>query len=121
MAGIERIKAVTVAVRDQEEALAWFTEKAGFVKKADVPAPGFRWLTVAPEGQTDVELLLASWFPHLVGKNGTCVLETDDCEGTWKMLQERGVSFVQEPQARPYGVEAVFQDLYENRYALIQR
>lgn len=118
--GIERIKAVTVAVNDQEQALAWFTEKLGFVKKADIPVPGSRWVTVAPAGQEDVEFLLASWFPQLVGKNATCVLHTKDCEGTFEMLRDRGVEFTQEPKVRPYGTEAVFQDLYGNRYALVQ-
>lgn len=120
MAGIDRVKAVAIAVKDQEEALAWYTEKAGFVKKADVNVPGFRWVTVAPEREPDVEFLLASWFPELVGKNGTCVLHTRDCAGTWEMLRDRGVKFHQEPQGRPYGMEAVFEDLYGNRYALVQ-
>jgi predicted enzyme related to lactoylglutathione lyase len=118
--GIDRIKAVTISVNDQDEALAWFTEKIGFIKKADIPIPGFRWLSVAPAGQEDVEFLLASWFPNLVGKNATCVLHTRDCEGTYMQLRDRGVEFVQEPRARPYGTEAVFLDLYGNRYALVQ-
>jgi hypothetical protein len=102
-AGIERIKAVTIAVADQEEALAWYTEKLGLVKKADIPVPGFRWVTVAPEGQEDTEFLLASWFPALVGKNATCVLPTKDCVATHRVLAERSVQFSQEPQAKPYG------------------
>jgi len=118
--GIHRIKAVTIAVSDQDEAVVWYTEKLGFAKKADIPVPGFRWVTVAPADQEDVEFLLASWFPELVGKNGTCVLHTKDCEGTYEMLRGRGVEFSQEPKARPYGTEAVFQDLYGNRYALVQ-
>jgi len=119
-AGIDRIKAVTVAVENQEEALAWYTEKLGFAKKADIPVPGFRWITVAPEGQEDTEFLLASWFPELVGKNATCVLHTKDCVATHKVLSERGIDFSQEPEAKPYGTEAVFADLYGNRYALVQ-
>lgn len=117
---IERIKAVTIAVKDQEEALSWYVERLGFSKKADIPIPGFRWVTVAPEGQEDVEFLLASWFPDLVGKNATCVVHTADCTAAHKLLAERGVEFLQQPQSRPYGTEAVFQDLYGNRYALVQ-
>jgi hypothetical protein len=49
--GISRIKAVTIAVDNQDQALAWFTEKLVFVKKADIPLPGFRWVTVAPADQ----------------------------------------------------------------------
>ncbi len=118
--GISRIKAVTIAVKDQDEALAWYTDKLGFKKKADIPVPGFRWVTVAPEQQQDVEFLLASWFPELIGRNGTCVLHTEDCKATYKMLLDRGVEFSQEPTMQPYGFEAVFQDLYANRYALVQ-
>ena len=118
--GISRIKAVTVAVDDRDQALAWYTEKLGFVKKADIPIPGFRWVTVAPAEQEDVEFLLASWFPDLVGKNATCVLHTRDCKATYKLLANRGVEFTQKPEARPYGTEAVFQDLQGNRYALVQ-
>lgn len=118
--GISRIKAVTIAVNNQEEALSWFTEKLGFVKKSDIPVPGFRWVTVAPAGQEDVEFLLASWFPDLVGKNATCVLHTSDCNATYTMLADRGVEFSQEPKLRPYGTEAVFQDLHGNRYALLE-
>jgi predicted enzyme related to lactoylglutathione lyase len=117
---IERIKAVTIAVADQDEALHWYTECLGFVKKADRRAPGFRWVTVAPAGQEDVEFLLASWFPELVGKNATCVVHTRDCAGTYEKLSGRGVEFVHPPRHQPYGVEAVFTDLYGNRYALVQ-
>jgi predicted enzyme related to lactoylglutathione lyase len=119
-AGIDRVKAVTIAVTDQEEAFRWYTETLGFVKKGDIPVPGFRWLTVAPEGQEDVEFLLASWFPDLVGKNATCVLHTRNCKATHELLSGRGVVFTQPPQVRPYGTEAVFSDLYGNRYALVQ-
>lgn len=118
--GIYRIKAVTIAVTDQDAALAWYTQKLGFAKRSDIPVPGFRWVTVAPADQEDVEFLLASWFPDLVGRNGTCVLHTKDCEGTYEMLRDRGVEFSQTPKVRPYGTEAVFQDLYGNRYALVQ-
>jgi uncharacterized glyoxalase superfamily protein PhnB len=118
--GIYRIKAVTIAVADQDEALAWYTEKLGFAKKADILVPGFRWVTVAPAEQQDVEFLLASWFPDLIGKNGTCVLHTRDCLATYKTFLDRGVEFSQEPQMRPYGLEATFHDLYANRYALVE-
>jgi len=117
---IDRIKAVTIAVRDQDEALAWYVDKLGFAVKADIGVPGFRWLTVAPAGQEDTEFLLASWFPDHVGRNATCVLHTHDCEKGYRTLSARGVEFTQAPQAKPYGTEAIFQDLYGNRYALVE-
>jgi predicted enzyme related to lactoylglutathione lyase len=87
----------------------------------DLSGPGMRWLTVAPPKQTEVDFLLASWFPELVGKNATCVVDTDDCHTAFGELKRCGVEFTQEPAERPYGVEAVFQDLYGNRYALVER
>lgn len=120
MTGIERISTVTIAVKDADEAVKWFTEKLGFEKRQDISIPGTRWLTVAPPEQKEVEFLLASWFPDKIGKAGTCVVDTKDCRATYRNLHGRGVSFSQEPQERPYGVEAVFQDLYGNSYALVQ-
>ncbi len=120
MPTIERIGTVTIAVPDQDAALSFFVDKLGFEKRADMPGP-MRWLTVAPPGQTDVEFLLASWFPDHVGKSATCVALTRDCAAAYDTLVSRGVEFVSAPQARPYGVEAVFRDPWGNRYALVQR
>jgi len=121
MPGIDRVTTVTIAVENQEEALRWFTEKLGFEKRLDLATPGMRWLTVAPKRQTETDFLLASWFPGHVGKNATCVVGTADCRATYAELAGRGVKFNQEPQDQPYGVEAVFQDLCGNTYALVQR
>jgi len=121
MPGIDKIATITIAVKDQEEALTWFTEKLGFVKRMDRQVPGMRWLTISPKNQTEVEFLLAGWFPEHVGKNATCVVSTQDCRSTSEELKGRGVKFTQTPQDRPYGVEAVFHDLYGNHYALVQR
>ena len=121
MSGIDKVATFTIAVRDQEEALRWFTEKLEFEKRMDVSAPGMRWLTIAPKGQKEVEFVLASWFPMHVGKNAPCVLETSDCRGTYQTLKDRGVKFSQRPTDKPYGVEAVFEDLYGNNYALVER
>jgi len=120
MPEIDKITTITIAVKDQDEALAWFIEKLGFVKRMDLKGPGTRWLTIAPHGQTEVEFLLASWFPNLVGKNATWVVATQDCRGTYEELKRRDVKFTQAPTERPYGVEAVFHDLYGNHYALVQ-
>jgi predicted enzyme related to lactoylglutathione lyase len=121
MAEIERVATLTIAVEDQDKALGWFTEKLGFEKRADLSAPGMRWLTIAPKKQAEVEFVLASWFPNHVGKNAPCVVETQDCRSTYRTLTDRGVKFSQPPTEKPYGVEAVFQDLYGNTYALVER
>jgi uncharacterized glyoxalase superfamily protein PhnB len=120
MQAIDRVSTVTIAVADQDEALAWYTEKLGFEKKMDVRSRQFRWLTVAPPQQIDVEFLLASWFPDRIGRNATWVLSTRDCHGGYEELKANGVEFSQKPEARPWGIEAIFTDLYGNKYALVQ-
>jgi uncharacterized glyoxalase superfamily protein PhnB len=121
MQAIDRVSTVTIAVTDQDEALEWYTEKLGFEKKMDVRSPEFRWLTVAPAQQVDVEFLLASWFPDRVGKNATWILSTRDCQGGYEELKEKGVEFSEQPTVRPWGIQAVFSDLYGNQYALVQQ
>jgi len=120
MQAIDRVSTVTIAVADQDEALAWYTEKLGFERKVDVRSPEFRWLTVALPLQVDVEFLLASWFPDRIGKNATWVLSTRDCQGGYEELRARGVEFSQKPEMRPWGIEAILEDLYGNKYALVQ-
>jgi catechol 2,3-dioxygenase-like lactoylglutathione lyase family enzyme len=120
MQPFDKVSTVTIAVRDQDEALAWFTQMLGFEKRVDQRGPGFRWLTVAPPQQAEVEFLLASWFPDLVGKNATWVISTRDCQGGYEELKAKGIEFVQSPALRPWGIEAVFVDLYGNKYALVQ-
>jgi catechol 2,3-dioxygenase-like lactoylglutathione lyase family enzyme len=120
MAGIDRFACITVAVKDQAEALNWFTEKLGFVKSVDRPGPGIRFLTVSPLNQPDLQVILASWFPEQIGKNPTAVLYTDDCRTTYEELKARGVEFTEGPEPRPYGLQAVFKDLYGNSYALLE-
>lgn len=120
MQAIDRVSTVTIAVADQDEALAWYTQKLGFEKKMDQRSDQFRWLTVAPPQQVDVEFLLASWFPDRIGKNATWVLSTRDCQGGYEELKSKGVEFSQKPELRPWGIEAIFSDLYGNKYALVQ-
>ena len=121
MAAIEKVAILTIAVKDQDEALDWYTDRLGFEKKADLSTPGMRWLTVAPKDQKEVEFVLASWLPDHVGRNAPCVVETSNCRETYEALKTRGVAFSQRPTEKPYGVEAVFEDLYGNSYALVER
>ena len=120
MQAIDKVSTVTIAVKDQDEALTWFTQVLGFERRVDQRAQGFRWLTVAPPQQLEVEFLLASWFPDRVGKNAMWVISTRDCQHGYEELKGKGVEFVQGPQPRPWGIEAVFVDLYGNKYALVQ-
>jgi catechol 2,3-dioxygenase-like lactoylglutathione lyase family enzyme len=120
MQAIDKVSTITIAVTDQDEALTWFTQVLGFEKRVDQIGQGFRWLTVALPQQIEVEFLLASWFPDRVGKNATWVLSTRDCQGGYEQLKGKGIEFVQAPQPKPWGIEAIFVDLYGNKYALVQ-
>lgn len=130
---ITRLAHVTVIVRDQDEALRFYTEKLGLEKRADMAFAdgGMRWLTVAPQGQTEVEIVLftpGSWQDEeatkallgRVGQGTTWVFNADDCQKEYETLSARGVKFVSPPQERPYGIEALFEDLYGNGFSLLE-
>ena len=132
-----RLTHVTVVVKNQDEALKWYTEKLGFEKRSDdsTTMPGYRWLTVSPAGQTDIEIVLnmppavvdeahkemVESMMKMVGKNSTWVLWTDDCMKTYKELSAKGVKFPFPPEKQSFGVSAVFVDLYGNPYNLVER
>ena len=118
---ITKLAIVTILVRDQDEALRYYTEKLGFAKRADIAFGNERWVTVAPIEQTEVQIaLLLPNDPLQVGKSTTWSFQTGDCHATYKTLKERGVLFVEPPTERSYGIEAVFEDLYGNRFSLLQ-
>jgi predicted enzyme related to lactoylglutathione lyase len=129
-------------VLDQDSAKAFYTEKLGFEVRRDITmgdgsegaGQGFRWLTVGPPGQPDVEIILADCrnghdeqtaeqLRALVAKGALNpgVFATDDCHKTFRELSERGVTFLSEPAERPYGIEAVFRDDSGNWFSLNER
>jgi len=132
---IKTLSHVVVYVLDQDRALRFYTEALGFSVRTDVSLDGFRWLTVGPESQPDLAILLAEPAPPmfseedgaavkvLVAKGAFSggVLETDDCRGTFEDLRDKGVIFIEEPAERPYGVEAVFRDDSGNWFSLTER
>lgn len=125
-------------VHDQDEALKFYTEKIGFEVREDVTVAelgNFRWLTVGPAGQPDIAITLmaipgppvmdndtAKQVSDLMAKGfaGTIFLLTDDCRGTHRELADRGVEFVEEPEERPYGIDAGFRDPSGNHLRLTQ-
>jgi catechol 2,3-dioxygenase-like lactoylglutathione lyase family enzyme len=131
---ITKLSHATVYVLDQDSAKEFYLGKLGFTLCNDlVIEEGFRWLTVSPPGQPDVQLILADCrmghapehadtIRELVAKGamGNGVLNTDDCRGTFRELSERGVVFVSEPAERPYGIEATFRDDSGNVYSLTE-
>lgn len=124
----QHIGEIALLVRDYEEAIAWFTQKLGFALVADVPIPpGERWVTVAPPGsQAAVRLARAETerqrrqIGHQSDERVLLYLHTDDFERDRAAYAARGVRFVEAPRREKYGTVAVFEDLYGNRWDLIQ-
>ena len=133
-----RISTAQVWVHDQDEALAFYTDKLGMEVRSDVTLPemgNFRWLTVGPPGQEDVSIVLmaipgqpmlsdetADEIRNLMAKGfaGTVFLTTDDCRATYEELKARGVEFTEEPEERPYGIDSGFRDPSGNSFRLTQ-
>src|SRR6476660_9463543 len=125
-------------VNNQEEALAFYTEKVGMEVRADVTLPemgDFRWLTVGPPGQEDVSIVLMAipgapvmdeqtggQVRELMAKGfaGTVFLTTDDCRASYEELKARGVEFTEAPEERPYGIDSGFRDPSGNALRLTQ-
>ena len=118
---IFHIGVVTVHVKDQDEALRFYTERLGFEKRNDAPmGEGMRWLTVAPAG-TATEIVLARGFGDggtPLGKNTGLVFETDDIDAAYRELSGRGVRFTKEPSREFFGGWAEFVDQDGNGFGL---
>jgi catechol 2,3-dioxygenase-like lactoylglutathione lyase family enzyme len=134
---LEAISHVGVWVHDQEEAKAFYTEKLGFEVREDATLDelgGYRWLTVGPPGQPDVNLMLSLPGPPgidsetaeqllaLVAKGalGPGILRTADCRATCKELEARGLELAQQPDERFYGIDATFRDPSGNLWRIVQ-
>src|SRR4051795_6295343 len=133
-----RISTAQLWVDDQDEALEFWTKKAGMEVRSDVTLPelgDFRWLTVGPAGQPDVAITLmaipgppvmdeetADQVRALMAKGfaGAVFLVTDDCRASYEELKERGVEFSEEPEERPYGIDSGFHDPSGNSLRLTE-
>jgi len=122
---------VTLRVRDQQEALHFYTEKLGFVIQADFPyGQGQRWITVAPADEPAVQIVLQppDWFSgeeraqHLLyaGHNPTLVFQVEDCHATHERLLRNGVQFPLPPTEHAYGIEADATDMDGNTLVFLQ-
>jgi catechol 2,3-dioxygenase-like lactoylglutathione lyase family enzyme len=125
-------------VHDQDEALAFYTEKLGMEVRSDVTLPemgDFRWLTVSPAGQEDVAIVLMAipgppmmdeetteQIETLMAKGfaGTAFLTTEDCRADYEQLRDRGVEFTETPEERPYGIDCGFRDPSGNSIRLTE-
>jgi catechol 2,3-dioxygenase-like lactoylglutathione lyase family enzyme len=131
---IDKLNHVNVFVLDQDRAKQFYTETLGFEVRSDTVMDGFRWLTVGPKAQADLAILLAYPAPPMFseedaealraliakGSLGGGVFTTSDCRATYEELSAKGVTFIQEPADRPYGVEALFRDDSGNWFSLTQ-
>jgi uncharacterized glyoxalase superfamily protein PhnB len=133
-----RIANAHLWVNDQDEALAFYTEKLGMEVRIDATMPelcNFRWLTVGPVDQPDVAIVLmaipgppvmdaqtAEQVRTLMAKGfaGTVFLTTDDCRRAYDELSGRGVEFTEPPEDRPYGIDSGFRDPSGNSIRLTQ-
>ncbi len=136
---LKQLTNVQVWVHDQDEALAFYTDKLGLELREDVTVPemgNFRWLTVGVQGQSDVALtLMAVPGPPVFdaetqakikelmakGASGGLFFSTDDCRASYEELKSRGVDFQQEPTKQPYGIDAGFRDPSGNQFRMVQR
>ena len=133
-----KISTAQVWVHDQDEALAFYTQKLGMEVRSDVTLAemgNFRWLTVGPPAQPDIAIVLmaipgppvmdtetAEQVRTLMGKGfaGTIFLTTEDCRASYEELKDRGVEFTEEPEERPYGIDSGFRDPSGNSIRLTQ-
>lgn len=136
---IQRMSHCTVYVTDQEAAKQFYVEKLGFEVRTDSQfGEGFRWLTVGPKGQRDLEVILmepttfgcgdkkgdtVAKIKELIAKGafGMGVFATSDCQATYAELKAKGVEFLSPPRKMPYGMEAVMKDNSGNWFSLCQR
>jgi catechol 2,3-dioxygenase-like lactoylglutathione lyase family enzyme len=129
---------VQVWVHDQDEALAFYTEKLGMELREDVTVPemgNFRWLSVGIPGQDVSITLMAIPGPPVfdeetratiqkllaTGASGGLFFSTDDAQKSYDELKGRGVEFTQEPTEQPYGIDAGFRDASGNHFRMAQR
>jgi len=125
-----KIGHVTLLVKDFDDALKFYVEKLGFLKRHDtVFWENNRWVTVSPKDQQDLELtfVLADTEEKLkalgkqAGDHVFMTLQTDDCKRDYELMKAKGVKFFDEPTEQVWGIEVVFEDLYGNLFDLVQR
>jgi catechol 2,3-dioxygenase-like lactoylglutathione lyase family enzyme len=135
---LKQLTHVQVWVNDQDEALAFYTEKLGMELREDVTLPemgNFRWLSVGIPGQDVAITLMDIPGPPVFdeatrdqirsllakGASGGLFFGTDDAQATYEELKSRGVEFTQEPTEQPYGIDAGFRDSSGNHFRVAQQ
>ncbi|WEK48575.1 MAG: VOC family protein [Candidatus Kaistia colombiensis] len=127
--GQRRLAALALVVRDYDEAIAWYRDRLGFVCIEDTPlGEGKRWVLMAAGEAAETQILLArargdeqqQAVGHQSGGRVFLFLHSDDFERDFAALRARGVLFLEAPRHEPYGIVAVFEDLYGNKWDLLQ-
>lgn len=121
---------IALVVRDYDEALDFYVNKLDFVLVEDTyqPQQDKRWVVISPPGASGTTLLLARastpeqlrFIGDQAGGRVFLFLNTDDFWRDYHRLRARGVTFIREPKQAEYGMVAVFEDLYGNRWDLLQ-
>lgn len=124
-----KLALIALLVRDYDEAIHYFTSKLNFELTEDTDRGGDkRWVVVSPPGQPATRLLLAravneqqsAAIGNQTGGRVFLFLETDDFWSDYQVMVSRGVLFLEKPREEPYGTVVVFQDLYGNKWDLLQ-
>jgi catechol 2,3-dioxygenase-like lactoylglutathione lyase family enzyme len=126
----QAIAHIALVVRDYDEALGFYVGKLGFrvIEDKDQPEQNKRWVVISPPGSTSTSLLLAraskpeqeTFIGNQAGGRVFLFLQTDDFWRDCNRMVAAGVRFVRPPSEEPYGTVAVFEDLYGNRWDLLQ-
>ena len=124
----QAIALVTVVVRDYDEAIEFFTKKLEFNLVEDIAQEGKRWVVVAPPNSEGTSLLLAqastldqeSRIGNQTGGRVFLFLHTDDFARDYATMKDRGIKFLEAPRHEVYGTVAVFEDLYGNKWDLLE-
>jgi catechol 2,3-dioxygenase-like lactoylglutathione lyase family enzyme len=121
----QRLSLTALLVRDYDEAIDFYVRKVGFELREDTDqGGGKRWVVVSPSGGGAALLLAKSAEAKGVGEQGAgrvfLFLQTDDFDADHARMSAAGVRFLEAPRREAYGAVAVFEDLYGNRWDLIE-
>ena len=125
-----KIVQIALVVREYDEAIAWYRDRLGFVVVEDreVPEQKKRWVVIAPSADASMRVLLAraaneaqaARIGNQTGGRVFLFVHTDDFARDHAAFVARGVHFIEAPRYEAYGTVAVFEDLYGNRWDLIE-
>jgi catechol 2,3-dioxygenase-like lactoylglutathione lyase family enzyme len=131
---ISKLTHVTILVKDYNEALEFYVSKLGFTVVTDMKVPnGGRFVSIAPKEQTGLEIILqkpsdtpyynaeqANRLESFIGSIPWWIFEVNDCQKTFEKRSSKGVKFTSTPKQQPWGTSVNFEDLYGNKFMIIE-